>query len=173
MWRDVFLIVALVLAVFTYFGLTPKRVSSYFGTLKTESNRQRLYGLSFLLFVISISIAFAVLSWQRYHEGDPQMWTTILYSFSICELLWLYVLIIFLRLTASGIKRLRIIGYSIFVLTFIASLILSDMHIWEKIVYPIAGYIFGYSYNWVASYVERKIKAKRLGKTKDGDHDPL
>lgn len=161
MWRDILLVVCLILGVLTYFRLTPQRISRHFRSV----SKNRRYQIISLLMVILMGIGTAHLWAYRYDEWQAQAWSNILLLISLNVIFWHVTLRTFWGLSGRAEKIVSRVLYSLFLTSFIASVVMADMPIWKKICFPTIGFGVGYGLAVLESYVTKRIKARNALKS--------
>jgi len=128
MWRDIVTIAALVLAGLTYFGLTPRRLTKYAGTAKTEVARRMTYrrALSYTLIVIIVFLFF----FTGYRFNASTFDFILLFPVLLIFLLY-YPLGNFLKRSKRGTKIVDTLLY-LGVALLITSIMLWDTGLWKK-----------------------------------------
>jgi hypothetical protein len=162
MWRDTLIILAFVLATLTYFGITPRRISSYARRTKVEITKRGLFQRAYLLFVIvvsivlSISIIFAIIVRPEGMRID-----VLLNSILILILLWGVFLRDIWKISERGSRILYLAILSLISPLAIAAVVLVDIPLWEKIFYPILGVCIGVCVALTRHHINRKTKRKQ------------
>jgi len=164
MWRDILIIVAFVLAGLTYFGLTPRRVSSYAKTVKVEVTKRRLYQKVFLFLMIAPTLVYISMVIWRFENF---ILANILISIAILTWAWCTILSDVWGLSERGEKVVDVIVYSVMLPLLVAGTILSDMPLWQKVAYPIGGACAGYGIAALQSYIRRKSESRRYSQEED------
>jgi len=156
MWRDILIITAFVLAGLTYFGLTPRRLSEYAETAKGEIAKRSLYqkAAPFLMFAATLFYLFSVI-WEFETFG----WSNSLMLISILLCLWGGIMV--WQLSERKAKVVRVVAYSALLPVLVAGVILSDMLLWQKLVYPLGGAGIGFGLGRLTDYVDAKLKSRR------------
>lgn len=163
MWRDTLTILAAVLAVLAYFGLTPRRLAKYAETTKAEVAKEMTYKRTVLL-AFSVISAFGVFAFvYRFNEltFSGRLFLPIMFIF-----LWYLPLKDFWKLSKRGTKIADALLYLGLAL-FITSIILEDTVLWKKIAYPLGGFGIGFGLRLLTSYVGAKLKSRRYSKQGD------
>lgn len=153
MWRDIILIIALILGVLTYLRLTPTRIAGYFGVVKDKISIRHPVQITYLLVAIALSISSIFTLIYRYEEWQTEIWSYVLFYVIINDVLWLITLRNVCELSDTGNKILRIVTASIFLPSFVAYNILVDTPLLVKIS-PIIGAAIG----WLVGYIQGRIK---------------
>lgn len=161
MWRDILIIAAFVLAGLTYFRLTPRRLSTYAKTAKAGIVKRNRFQKANLFLMIALTLMYISLAIWRH--GTIEL-ANFLLSAVIFFIAWHTILSVAWGLSERGEKILDIVKYSIFFPLFVATLILIDMHLWQKIVYPLAGFGVGFGVRRLVNYVGAKLKRRRSSK---------
>jgi len=153
MWRDIILIIALILGILTYFRLTPRRIASYSGILMRKIGVRHPARITYLLsaIVLSISSIFALI--YRYEDWQSEIWSYVLFFIIINDVLWLIIVRDVWKLSYTADKILRIVSASIFLPSFVVYNILVDTPLWVKIS-PIIGFCIG----MLTRYLHDKFK---------------
>lgn len=155
MWRDVLLILMAFLATLTYFRLTPRRLAGYTRSAKAELAKRGRFQRVFLFFSIALSlivISVIVYSFERLGLAD------VLLAVALLTMFWGSVLSDVWKVSEKGERIINIATFSVIPPSYIAYIILTDMPLWQKIVYPIGGVCAGYGTRRLISYIERKRK---------------
>ena len=156
MWRDILIIAAFVLAGLMYFGLTPRQRSEYAKTAKGEIAKISLYRKA-AVFIMVAAILFYLFSviWEVETFGWPN--SLMLISILLC--LWGGILV--WQLSERTAKVVRIVAYSALLPVLVAGVILSDLLLWQKLVYPLGGAGIGFGLGLLTDYVDAKLKSRR------------
>jgi len=156
MWREILIIAAFVLAGLMYFGLTPRRVSEYAETAKGEIAKRSLYQKAalFLMVAATLFYLFSVI-WEVETFG----WANSLMLISILFCLWGGIIV--WQLSERKAKIVRVVAYSALLPLLVAGVILSDMLLWQKFVYPLGGAGIGFGLGRLTDYVDAKLKSRR------------
>lgn len=165
MWRDILVIAAFVLAGLMYFGLTPRRLSAYAGTAKVEIARRNLSQKIFLSVVIGVTLCYifvAIRSFQATGLGD------LLMTIALFIVMWVMTLVDVWRLSERWEKVALIVASSVMLPVLVAGIILSDMLLWQKVVYPLGGAGTGFGLNRLVDYVGARRGRGRS--SKEGDN---
>lgn len=155
MWRDTLLIFTAFLATLTYFRISPRRLAGYTRSAKAELAKRGRYQRVFLLVSITLSlivISVIVYSFERLGLAD------VLLVVALLTMLWGSVLSDVWKVSKKGEWIIDVATISVIPPSFIAYIILSDMLLWQKIVYPVGGFCAGYGTRRLISYIERKRK---------------
>ena len=164
MWRDILIIAAFVLAGLMYFGLTPRRLSAYAKTAKGEITKRSRTQKAFLFLMIALTLIYIfVVIWRL---GTIELWS-ILFGIAIFTFAWCIILIDSWKLSERGEKIVDVVARSVMLPLLIASLILSDMLLWQKIAYPLGGAGIGVGLHRLVNYIDAKLKSRRS--SKEGD----
>ena len=159
MWRDILIIAAFVLAGLTYFGLTPRRLSEYTKTAKGEIAKRSLSQKAalFLMVAATLFYLFSVI-WESETFGLSNF--LMLTSIHLC--LWGGILV--WQLSERKAKVVRVVAYSALLPVLVAGVILSDMLLWQKLVYPLGGAGIGFGLGRLTDYVDAKLRSRRSSK---------
>ena len=164
MWRDILIILAFGLAVLMYLGLTPRRMSEYAKTAKVEIvTRNRLQKAALFLMIALTLIYIFIVIW-RY--GTFEL-ADFLMGIAVFTLAWYIILSNVWKLSKRGEKAVNVVVYSVMLPSLIASIILSDMLLWQKVVYPLGGAGIGFGLRRLVDYIDVKLKSRRS--SKEGD----
>ena len=161
MWRDIILIIALILGILSYFHLTPRRIARYFGVVKDKISIRHPAQITYLLVAIALSIFSIFTLIYRYEDWQTEIWAYVLFYIIINDVLWLITLRNVWELSDRGNKILRIVTASIFLPSFVAYNTLVDTSLWVKIS-PIIGFGIGYVIPMITPYVKKKFKRSRF-----------
>lgn len=132
MWRDILLIVALLIALLSYFQITPSRLLQYIKSTRIKITK-RLPEI-FYLTIATINTLFSIFVLiYNYEKWQAEIWSYILLFTITNNVLWYIALKDLQRF--SGNRMLYIISASVLFLSLIAFQILSDNPIWAKLVY--------------------------------------
>lgn len=156
MWSDILIIAVFLLAGLTYFGLTLGRLSKYVGPAKAEIARRSL-SLKVATFLGIAAVLFFLFSvtWESetYRLSNSLMFISIL----LCQLGGMLVW----RLSERTAKVVGIVAYSALLPVLVAGVILSDLLLWQKLVYSLGGVGVGFGLGWLTDYVDVKLKRGR------------
>jgi len=165
MWRDILIIAAFMLAGLTYFGLTLGRLSKYVGPAKAEIARRSLsHKVATFLGVAAILFFLFSFTW----ESETYRLSNSLMFISILLCLWGGILV--WGLSERTAKVVRILAYSALLPVLVAGVILSDLLLWQKIVYSLGGVGVGFGLGWLTDYLD--VKLKRGRSFEEGDKQP-
>jgi len=159
MWRDILLIICFVLAGLTYFGLTPRRLAKYAGTVKVEVARRMTYRRVLLCTLIVISIFLVFFPVYRFNELTFDF---ILLFPVLLIFLWHYPLKDFLKSSKRGTKIVDALLYLGLAL-LITSIVLEDASLRKKIAY-LGAFGAGLGARLLFDYVGAKLKSRRSSK---------
>ena len=160
MWRDIAIIVALILALLTYFQITPRRIYGYIKTTKVEVTKRPIQ-IIYLALAISFSIFCIVWLIYKYEHLDTQTWSHILFIIVVNDVLWLIILGEFWKLSRNGI--FLIVTFLVLFLANIGYSILSYDLLWKRILYsalPLIGWGVGYGFATLRPYIKKKRSSK-------------
>ena len=164
MWRDILIILAFGLAVLMYLGLTPRRMSEYAKTAKVEIvTRNRLQKAALFLMIALTLIYIFIVIWRL----ETIELSSILMGIAIFTLVWCIILRDAWKLSERGEKVVNVVLRSVVVSSLVASIILSDMLLWQKVVYPLGGAGIGFGLRRLVDYIDVKLKSRRS--SKEGD----
>lgn len=155
MWRDVLLILMAFLATLTYFRITPRRLAGYTRSAKAGLAKRGRFQRVFLLISIALSLYFVsrlAYSFERIGLAN------VLLVVALLTMLWSSVLSDVWKVSGKGEWIINIATLSVIPPACIAYIILTDMPLWQKFVYPIGGSCAGYGTQRLTSYIERKRK---------------
>jgi hypothetical protein len=155
MWRDILIILAFAFAALTYFGVTPRRISSYAKTAKVKVAQRGLLERISLLCVIVISLYTIFLIISKFEETHIVF---ILSTGIFLILLWGTFLTDVWKLSEKAEKILYIVVTSLISPLGIAMVVLMDMPFWQRIVLPIIGLSIGAGIALLRVYLIRKSK---------------
>ena len=161
MWRDILIIAAFMLAGLTYFGLTPRRPSQYAKTAKGGIAKRSLSQKAtlFLMIAVTLFYMFSVI-WEFETFGL----SNFLMLTSVHLYLWSGILNNVWKLSERKAKVVRVVAYSAVLPLLVAGVILSDMLLWQKLVYPLGGAGIGFGLGRLTDYVDAKLKRRRSSK---------
>ena len=161
MWRDILLIASFVIAGLMYFGLTPRRLSKYTRTARGEITKRSLYQKVFLFAAIALTLFYiAVTIWKF----ETIILANLLMYIAFYIILWCIVLTDLWKLSKKGEKVVYVVACSVFLSLMVAGIILSDMLLWQKLVYPLGGAGIGFGLGRLTDYVDAKLKSRRSSK---------
>ena len=158
MWRDILLIVSFVLAGLMYFGLTPTRLSSYAKTAKGEITKRNRFQKAALFLMLALTLVYIPIVIWRLETIEL---SGILLSIAIFFIGWHTTLSGIWELSERGEKILDAVKYSVFYPSLVASIILSDMLLWQKLVYPLGGFSMAIIVSVLSKYIRKKHEIKR------------
>lgn len=165
MWNDILIIAVFMLAGLTYLGLTPGRLSKYAGTAKDEIPKRSVYQKTAVFVGVAATLFYLFsLIW----EFDTFRLSKSLMFLSILLCLWGGILV--LQLSERTAKVVRIVAYSALLPLLVAGVILSDLLLWQKLVYSLGGTGIGFGLGWLTDYVDVKLKRRRS--CAEGDKQP-
>ncbi len=160
MWRDILIVLAFVLAALQYFRLTPKRISSYATTAKVEITKRTLYQKTGLFLVILSSLLVIYAIYVICYRFEELQLGSILAIFTSLIMLWIFTLINVWKVSVRVEKLLALIFLIVVFPLFITTIILLDMSIWQKFVYPIVGFFTGIVIRTLSDYLDKKFRRK-------------
>ena len=157
MWRDILIILAFVFSAFCYFGLTPRRLSGYAKTARTELTKRTPVQKGRLIFAIALSLVYIYMFAGGFVEFSLA-WSLRLTA--AVGVLWTVTIVDFWGLREKRGERVFIkviiVTNLIFVPIFIAGFALSDLPLLQKVAYPVATIVVGCVSGIVRAYIERK-----------------
>ena len=158
MWRDILIILAVILAAFQYFDLTPKRISGYAGTAKTEVTKRKLYQQVWLLFMV---VATLVIIYVIIYGFEVSLIDDFLVLLAFTLLAWGTFLTYVWKLTQKTTRVVILVLSPMILALLIAASALSEMPLWQKIVFPLGGICFGYVIRLLSDYLVKRREASR------------
>ena len=165
MWRDILIVAVFMFAGLTYFGRTLGRLSKYVGPAKAEIARRSL-SLKVATFLGIAAILFFLFSFtwesETYRLSNSLMFISILLCLLGGILVW--------GLSERTAKVVGIVAYSALLPVLVAGVILSDLLLWQKLVYSLGGVGVGFGLGWLTNYVD--VKLKRGRSFEEGDKQP-
>jgi len=164
MWRDILIILAFVFAGLMYFGLTPRRLSAYAKTTKGEITKRSRFQKVFLFVVIALTLYYIFLAIWKFETIGLAKLLMVIALFIIA---WGSTLIDIWKLSERGEKVVYVVACSVFLSLMVAGIILSDMLLWQKLVYPLGGASTGFGLNRLVDYIGAKLKSRHP--SKEGD----
>jgi len=156
MWKDILLIVSSALAVLMFFGITGRRLSEY---ARSEIARRNRVQKAALFLMITLTLVYICIVIWRLQTLEL---STILLSIAIFFIGWHTVLDDIWQLSERGKRILGAATYSVFLPSWIASIILSDMLLWQKLAYPLGGVSIGITVRVLRNYVRKKRENRLL-----------
>ena len=66
------------------------------------------------------------------------------------------------QLSERKAKIVRVVAYSALLPLLVAGVILSDVLLWQKLVYPLGGAGIGFGLGRLTDYVDAKLKSRRV-----------
>ena len=167
MWRDILIILAFVLAGLMYFGLTPRRLSKYAKTAKSDLTKRSLLQKAYLIFLIAITPLFVFIIIVFRFEAIGLLNFLLLIILFIH--LWSITLIEVwkLKLRGRGEKVVKIVQAIALLAIFsllITIVILSDMPLWQKFASPLIGIGIGIGIHVLSEYLRKKRENEFLSK---------
>ncbi len=156
MWKDILIIAAFLLAGLMYYDLTPRRLSEHAKTAKGEIAKISLYRKA-AVFIMVAAILFYLFSviWEVETFGWPN--SLMLISILLC--LWGGIVV--WQLSERKAKVVRVLAYSALLPVLVAGVILSDLLLWQKLVYSLGGAGIGFSLGRLTDYIDAKLKSGR------------
>jgi len=156
MWRDILIIAAFVLAGLTYFGLTPRQLAKYAETANGGIAKRSLSQKAalFLMVAATLFFLFSVI-WE--FETFGLLNNLMLISIQLC--LWGGIMV--WQLSERKAKVVRAVAYSALLPVLVTGVILSDLLLWQKLVYPLGGTGIGFGLGLLTDYVDAKLKSRR------------
>jgi hypothetical protein len=156
MWNHILIIAVFTLAGLTFFGETSGLLSEYAETAKDEIPRRTVYVMT------TLSVGVAALLFYLFSiiwELDTLGLSTNLMFLSILACLWGGFLA--LRLSERKARVVRFVAYSALLPVLVAGVILSDLLLWQKLVYSLGGIGIGFGLGWLTEYVDVRLKRRR------------
>lgn len=158
MWRDVLIILAFGLAVLTYLGLTPRRMSGYAKTAKGEITKRSRYQKTFLFIMIVLTLVYIFLGIWRFGTFELADFLLVM---AILTAGWCITLNNVWKLSKRGEKAVNVVVYSVMLPLLVAGIILSDMLLWQKLAYPLGGACIGFGMGVLRNYRRKKREERR------------
>jgi len=161
MWRDILIILAFVLATLTYLNLTPRRLSRYARSTKTEVGKRGLLQRVFLLLGIIASLSFVSVMIYAYARETFEA-TTLLVGIALVTAMWGSILSDVWKISQKWERIVDIVAFTVTLPSAVAAIILmSNLLLWQKFAYPLAGGCIAYGINALPRYiVDRRLKKK-------------
>lgn len=159
MWRDILIILGFVFAGLSYFGLTPRRLAAYGRSAKRDVTSRRLYQHIMLFIVIALTVAYifvVVWKFEAFRLSD------LLLGLAVITVGWCSTLSDVWKLSKRGEKVVDIVSYSVILPLFVATIILSDLALWQKLAYPVGGVCLGIIIGTVGNRRTRKREDAHL-----------
>ena len=155
MWSDILIIAVFLLTGLTYFGVTLGRLSKYVGPAKAEIARRSLsHKVATFLGVAAILFFLFSFTWESetYRLSNSLMFMSIL----LCQwggmLVW--------QLSEKTTKIVRVVAYSALLPVLVAGVVLSDLLLWQKLVYSLGGVSVGFGLGLLTDYVDAKLRSR-------------
>jgi hypothetical protein len=164
MWRDILIIVGFVLAGLTYFGLTPRRLSEYAKTAKGEVIKRSFGQKVYLSLMVAFTVFYIFLIIWNF--GIFKL-TDFLLGIAIFTAAWCSILEDVWKISKSGEKAVTIVGYSVVLPLLVATVILSDMLLWQKLAYSLGGVCLGVVIGILRKYKRKKWEDRCLSEERD------
>ena len=166
MWKDILIVGAFVLACLMYFGLTPRRLSKYAKTAKSDLTKRSLLQKAYLIFLIAITPLFVFIIVFRFEAIGLLNFLLLIILFIH---LWSITLIEVwkLKLRGRGEKVVKVVQAIALLAIFsllITIVILSDMPLWQKFASPLIGIGIGIGINVLSEYLRKKRENELLSK---------
>jgi hypothetical protein len=158
MWRDILIILGFVIAGLTYFGLTPRQMSAYAKSATIEITKRRLYQGVFLFLMIVTTLLFILVTTWRFETIEL---ATLLLAMALLTYVWCIILSDVWKLSERGEKVVDMVTYSLMAPLLIATTVLSDMLLWQKVVYPLGGACIGYGVGILRGHRHKKCAERR------------
>lgn len=154
MWQEIVLVIGLIITLLGYVGLTPRRISEHAmatqaGLRKMERGRRAV-----LLTAIVCTVFLLCFICARGNLTSE----VVLVQVFIVATIWRIAVAEAWRLSQKAKDGLNVVYIVISVLVLIGILMVTDMAVWEKIVFPAGGAIVGYGGGRLRDYVDRKRK---------------
>ena len=159
MWRDILIIAAFAIATLNYFGLGPTRILGYARTGKSEITKRKTYQRILLFFTIGLSgliVYMFVIMFQKETPLAYFFFTTVL-----LYMMWDTTLHDVWKVSERVEKILDILRRFGALPLFIASLVLFEMPLWQKIVYPLGGFFIGFGIPKLKDYIVNRKRKRR------------
>ncbi len=160
MWRDILIILGFALAALTWFRITPRRMLGYATAARTEVAKRRPIQRMFLFFAIGLTITtvyLIILVLSREEHPLPMVFAIIVYSLFV----WDVILHDAWKISERGEKILERLRFFVALPLFIAAVVLFDMPLWQKIVYPLGGFSIGVGAHKLMDFAKKKRKGKK------------
>ena len=164
MWRDILIILGTGLTVIMFLQLNSRRLSAYAKTAKGEITKRSRYQKVFLFLMIALTLIYIFIVIWRLETIEL---SSILMGIAIFTLVWCIILRDAWKLSERGEKVVNVVLRSVVVSSLVASIILSDMLLWQKVVYPLGGGGIGYGLHRLVDYIGAKLKSRRSSKEED------
>ena len=162
MWKDILIIAAFLLAGLMYYDLTPRRLSEYAKITKAEIARRSLYQRAALV-LAGAAMLFYLFS--NLWESETSGLSNLLMFISIFLCLWSGIFV--WQLSKRKAKVVRVVAYSALLPVLIAGVILSDLLLWQKLVYSLGGAGIGFSLGRLTDYIDAKLKTRCSSVSRD------
>lgn len=161
MWRDILIILGTGLTVIMFLQLNSRRLSKYARTARGEITKRSLYQEAFLFTAIALTLFYiAVTIWKF----ETIVLANLLMYTALYIMLWCIVLTDVWKLSKKGERLLYVVALSVFLSLMVSGIILSDMLLWQKFVYPLGGAGIGFGLNRLLDYAGARLKGRRSSK---------
>jgi len=158
MWRDILIILSFVFSAFYYFGLTPKRLSRYAKTTKGQitmrSRRQKVY-LCLMIALTLVYIFLVIWKSETFRLAD------FLLGLAILTVAWCSILSDVWKLSERGERVVDVVNYAVLLPLLVATVVLSDLTLWQKLAYPLGGACIGIVVGVLRNRRSKKRKDRR------------
>ena len=164
MWRDILLIISVVLPILMYFELIPKRLPRYARTEATKRTTLQRWKLSFAITLSLAYIPIVIIFAGGFVEVSLAMALRLI---AAAGAIWFYTIAEFLGLREKwGDKVILVVSLS-FIALFIAGYALSNMTLLEKAAYPAVTFGVACIIVAVRLYIGRKREERSPSKEED------
>jgi len=153
MWRDILIILSFVLAVFYYFGLTPRRLSTYAKSARTEVGKRTPRQRGFL--ILAIVLSPAIIYWLVYRFDEHSLSMTLLLT-GLLTATWSIAVTEFWRLTEKKGKIVLRVGRLVWISLYVAGFALSDMALWQIVVVTLGSFGLAFAAATLPYYIKKK-----------------
>jgi len=165
MWNHILIAAVFTFVGLTFFGAARGLLSKYAGTAGDEIPRRTVYVMTTLsVGVVALLFYLFSIIW----ELDTLGLSTNLMFLSILACLWGGFLA--LRLSERKGRVARFVACSALLPLLVAGVILSDLLLWQKLVYSLGGIGIGFGLGWLTDHVD--VKLKRIRSFQEGDKQP-
>ena len=164
MWRDILIILGTGLTVIMFLQLNSRRLSAYAKTAKGEITKRSRYQKVFLFLMIALTLIYIFIVIWRLETIEL---SSILLGIAIYTFSWCITLSNVWKLSERGEKAVNVVTYSVFLPSLVASIILSDMLLWQKLVYPLGGACIGVGIGVLRNYRRKKREGRHPSKEED------
>ena len=164
MWRDVLTIVVAVITVLMFFGIKGTRLSAYAKTAKGEITKKSLRQKVYLYLMIALTLVYIFLviwKFETFRLAD------FLLGLAILTVAWCSILSDVWKLSRRGEKAVDVVNYSVLLPLLVATVVLSDMTLWQKLAYPLGGACIGIVIGVLRNRRSKKREDRRL--SEEGD----